>query len=97
MTEPDPDSQAQEVGDKLVDAGAVLVPDRLVDTKTAAELLGLKPNTVRKQRIYGGGCSFHKIGAAVRYSLREIERFKAARLHANTSEYWGVGGAGGVA
>ena len=67
---------------------AIRQPDMLIDTKKAAEMLGLKPNTVRKQRIYGGGCDFHKINGAVRYSVREIQRYLAARMHSSTSEYW---------
>ncbi len=62
--------------------------DRLVDTHEAARLLGLKEGTLRKQRVYGGGCHFHKLSRTVRYSIRDIERYKAVNRVASTSEHW---------
>jgi hypothetical protein len=62
--------------------------DRLVDTFEAARLLGQKPGTLRKQRVYGGGCHYHKIGRSVRYSVHDIARFRAMNRVASTSEHW---------
>ncbi len=62
--------------------------DLLVDTHEAARLFGLKEGTLRKQRVYGGGCPFHKLNRSVRYSMRDIVRHKAMNRVANTSEHW---------
>ncbi|GAA0455173.1 DNA-binding protein [Sphingomonas molluscorum] len=62
--------------------------DRLVDTHEASIVLGQKPGTLRKKRVYGGGCHYHKIGRSVRYSIRDLNRFKAMNRVASTSEHW---------
>lgn len=58
--------------------------DRLIDTNEAAERLGIRPNTLRKARVYGGpnAIRFVKIGRLVKYSVREI----AAHVARNTFE-----------
>lgn len=61
--------------------------DLLVDTHEAARLLGMKEGTLRKQRVYGGGCHFHKLNRAVRYSMRDIAQHKAMNRVASTSEH----------
>lgn len=61
--------------------------DLLVDTHVAARLLGMKEGTLRKQRVYGGGCHFHKLNRAVRYSMRDIAQHKAMNRVASTSEH----------
>ncbi len=62
--------------------------ERMVDTHEAARILGLKEATLRKQRVYGGGCVFHKFGRAVRYSTADLQHFKALNRTASTSEHW---------
>ena len=62
--------------------------DRLVNTNEAARMLGQQPGTLRKQRVYGGGCHFLKIGRSVRYSVRDLNLFKAMNRVASTSEHW---------
>ena len=62
--------------------------DRMVDTFEAARLLGQAPGTLRKKRIFGGGCCYHKIGKSVRYSVRDLELFKAKNRVASTGEHW---------
>lgn len=65
--------------------------DRLVDTEEAARLLGLKPNTLNKARVYGGANAirFVKLGRSVKYSTREIARHVALNTFASTGQITG--------
>ena len=60
------------------DRSLTLLEDRLVDTKRAASVLGLKPFTLRRWRIDGEGPRFCKLGGAVRYRLSDLEKFVEA-------------------
>lgn len=60
---------------------------RLLTTPQAAELLGLRPNTLELWRVAGKGPAFRKIGRAVRYVEAEILLWLDAAQHRNTGEY----------
>lgn len=62
--------------------------DRLIDTKAAAQLLGISDVTLRKARVYPGPNSIRyvKLGFRVRYSTREIARHIRANTLENTCE-----------
>lgn len=51
--------------------------DVFVDEYVAAEFLNLAVRTLRNQRWKGGGAPFRKFGAAVRYSLRDLQNYVA--------------------
>ena len=57
-----------------------------VNTREAAKYLGLHADTLRKLRREGGGPPYARIGRAVRYDLRELDRFMAERSYASTAE-----------
>lgn len=58
---------------------------QLLNTEEAATHLGLKPCTLRKWRVYGGGPSFCYVGRRVRYTLKDIEGF-TAKTFKNTAQ-----------
>ena len=58
----------------------------LVDTKAAAEFLGVSASFLNKARLTGRGPDFIKVGAAVRYDVRKLEAFVASRSRSSTSE-----------
>jgi len=60
---------------------------KLVDTNTAAETLGISPNTLKKYRMIGGGPVFHKFGRSVRYDLDDLSSYRQLHRYDNTSEY----------
>ena len=51
------------------------LPDKLLDTKTAAQILGIVPFTLRKWRMNGEGPSPIKLGRTVRYDPRDLKAF----------------------
>ncbi len=55
-------------------------------TEDAAARLGLKPPTLEKLRVTGGGPQFAKFGRAVRYSLDALDAWAAERTRFSTSE-----------
>ncbi len=57
-----------------------------VDTRQAAEKLGLKKNTLDIWRIQGKGPRFTRFGRAIRYRLSDLEDFIAANTYTHTSE-----------
>lgn len=63
-------------------------PDRLIDTREAAAMLGIADNTLRKARIYKtpNSVRYVKLGSRVRYSTREIARHIRANTISNTAE-----------
>ncbi|MEH3037870.1 MAG: helix-turn-helix domain-containing protein [Sphingomonas adhaesiva] len=52
----------------------------------AARILGLGVSTLQKYRVSGAGPTFMKLGRAVRYDVRDLEEWKAARRVRSTSE-----------
>ncbi len=55
-------------------------------TRQAAELLGLKPNTLEIWRLRGTGPKFCKFSRAVRYRLTDLETYIQARTRTSTSQ-----------
>jgi len=62
---------------------------KLVDTNTAAEILGISPNTLKKYRMIGGGPIFHKFGRSVRYSLDDLSVYRRSNRYDNTDQFKG--------
>lgn len=48
---------------------------QLIDDHQAADLLAVKPQTLRKWRMLGTGPNFVKIGRTTRYQVKEINRW----------------------
>ncbi len=57
-----------------------------VDTKGAAERIGLAVKTLENMRTRGDGPKFMKLGRAVRYRLADLDAWMAARVMSSTSE-----------
>lgn len=55
-------------------------------TKEAATFLILKPNTLEKMRVYGGGPVYRKHGRAVRYHINDLNDWSNARTMDSTSD-----------
>lgn len=51
----------------------------LLDTDRAAELLTVKPKTLRNWRAAGTGPTFIKVGKAVRYRIGDLEHWLLTR------------------
>lgn len=58
----------------------------MLNTKQAAEYLGLKPVTLEAWRVQGGKLVFLKLGKAVRYDKADLDEFAASRKRTNTSQ-----------
>jgi len=58
---------------------------RLVDEHEAAAILGLSVKTLRRWRWAGREVAYIKLGAAVRYSLDDLERYVAEHRRQSTS------------
>lgn len=66
-----------------------LVPTRLkfFTTSELAELLGLRPNTLERWRVYGGrGPAFVKAGGRVVYAEGDVLAWIGQQRRANTSQ-----------
>jgi predicted DNA-binding transcriptional regulator AlpA len=65
--------------------------NRLLDTRQAAALLGITPNTLKFWRHKGRGPSFIKLGdaqqAGVAYVEADVTEWRNARRYASTSAY----------
>lgn len=62
-------------------------PDKtFLDTREAAEFLGLKPNTLEKMRVYGGGPEYRKHGRYVRYHIDDLNAWSDLRKRSSTSD-----------
>ena len=57
-----------------------------LNTRQAAELIGLKANTLEIWRIRGGGPRYIKFGRAVRYRQSDLETYIEAQTRQSTSE-----------
>ncbi len=67
----------------------------LLNTREAADRLGLRKSTLDCWRSRGGGPAYRKIGAAVRYSVEDLERFVQAAVRTSTSDPGNVERIGG--
>jgi len=57
-----------------------------LDTRQAAVYLGLKPNTLEKMRVYGGGPQYRKHGRHVRYHIDDLKAWSDLRRRDITGE-----------
>lgn len=55
-----------------------------LSAKMAAKYLGKHPRTLRRWRGIGDGPSFTRIGASIRYSIAELDRYIQAQTMAPT-------------
>ena len=60
--------------------------EELLDTKAAARLTGLAPQTLASMRCTGRGAKFHRLGRRVLYSRAQLEAWIAENTHASTSD-----------
>lgn len=60
----------------------------LLDTKAAAQFLGLSYSTLSKLRLSGDGPPFLKLGNRVLYARPDIEAWVLSRRCRSTSEYY---------
>lgn len=59
---------------------------QLIDTPGAAELLGVRPQTLAAWRVRGQGPRYRKVGALVRYDVRDVESWLEAQTRTSTSD-----------
>lgn len=57
-----------------------------LDTRAAADYLVLKPNTLEKMRVYGGGPEYRKHGRYVRYHIDDLKAWSNLRKRSSTSD-----------
>lgn len=57
-----------------------------LNSKQAADYLGLKPNTLAKMRVYGNGPKYRKHGFRVLYALDDLIAWSEASSRRSTSE-----------
>ncbi len=60
--------------------------DPPLNTRQAAQVLGLKPGTLEIWRVRGDGPVFLKIGRAVRYRREDLERYLDGQARRSTSD-----------
>lgn len=58
----------------------------LLNGKEAAAYLGISEQSLRIQRIKGGGIKFVKVGRLVRYRQTDLEAYLNSRTFDNTSQ-----------
>lgn len=58
----------------------------LITGHEAAHYLGIAEQTLRIQRIRGGGAKFVKVGGAVKYRISDLEEYIQSRTFENTSQ-----------
>lgn len=61
-------------------------PQQLLTPKEAAAFIGRSMSIMAKERCFGGGPKFIKLGQSVRYDLRHLEEYIAARVRRSTSD-----------
>lgn len=57
-----------------------------LDTREAADFLKLKPNTLEKMRVYGGGPQFRKHGRHVVYHIDDLTAWSDLRKKDSTAD-----------
>lgn len=63
------------------------IPQKVfLNTKDAAEYLGLRPNTLAKMRVYGTGPQYRKHGRYVRYQMDELNQWSLDHRYSSTSD-----------
>lgn len=58
----------------------------LLDTRAAAQCLGVSKSFLDKKRVLGGGPVFCKVGRRVFYARSDLEQWIGARRFSSTSE-----------
>lgn len=53
----------------------------------AAEYVGLKPQTLNKYRMMGGGPVFYRVGRLISYRVGDLDAWLLAQRRNSTSEY----------
>lgn len=62
--------------------------DQLLNTKEAAEYLGVSAAFLERDRWAGAKIQFVRVGTrSIRYRLEDLESYVASRVHRSTSEY----------
>jgi hypothetical protein len=65
-----------------------LSPHQLVDSRQAAQILGVAPKTLENWRTLGGGPRYSRLSARkIVYRVADLNRFVAVNKFASTSEY----------
>lgn len=59
---------------------------RYVRTREAAEMIGLRPQTLNRWRTEGSPIPFSKLGKAVVYDVADIQEYVASRKQRSTSQ-----------
>ena len=59
---------------------------QVLDTRAAADFLGLKPTTLETWRVGGRGPQFLKIGRVIRYSRADLTDWLESRRRTSTSQ-----------
>ena len=59
---------------------------KLINTKEAAAILGVKKNTMEGWRLRGEGPRFRKIGSLVKYTENDINAYIDAQTRQSTSQ-----------
>ena len=59
---------------------------KYLDTREAADFLGLSNRTLDRYRVTGEGPVFHKFGRRIRYALADLEAWAGARRVRSTAE-----------
>jgi len=57
----------------------------MIDTRAAAEYLGVAVHTLENGRHRGGGPPFYRVGRKVVYDARELDGWLSERRHTSTS------------
>ena len=65
---------------------AVRQASPVLDTRAAADFLGVSARTLEGFRVRGGGPRFVKIGGAVRYRVASLEEFLQQQERTSTSD-----------
>jgi len=63
-----------------------VLPPRFLRTKEAAEFLSLSARTLEKQRTYGTGPNYRKLGGRVVYSIDDLEAWANRGAVTSTSD-----------
>ena len=71
----------------MTDQGQTVIEDSpFHTTREAARFLKLKPNTLEKMRVYGGGPVYRKHGRHVRYHINDLNDWSNMRKKDSTSD-----------
>ena len=59
---------------------------KYLDTREAADFLGLSNRTLDRYRVTGEGPAFYKFGSRIRYALADLEAWAGSRRMRSTSD-----------